>query len=68
MSKKNKSKKNKTKADLEHKSLEEDLKQVEEGIEEEYKNHPFYTVINFFIGGNNSGKVKSNVEGKPPTY
>lgn len=40
----------------------------QEATEEYYKNKPFYTVLNIFIGDNVVDRIKSNVEGKPPGY
>lgn len=64
MNKKKANKKKPTKAALEHKSLEEDLKQVED----EYKTNLIYNFFNFFIGGSNAADIKNKQEGKPPTY
>lgn len=42
--------------------------EAEEATEEYFKNKPFYTVLNIFIGDNVVDRIKSNVEGKPPGY
>lgn len=66
MNKKNKKAKKSTKAVLEHKSLEEDLKQVED----EYKTNLIYNFFNFFIGGSNAADITNKQQGKPnqPPY
>lgn len=63
MNKKNKKAKKEKKAVLEHKSLAEDLKQVED----EYKTNLIYNFFNFFIGGSNAADIMNKQSGKPGT-